>query len=392
MNSIEFTMSKDSKQHIVGLRKLQEFIGNKSIFMNSTNKVIIDIPIDKLKLSVNRQPTIEIDGDIDKVGSICTTYTDNNETLIQFKIGDKIGKGGYGTVYEGTLLGGISAPKEYIDKKIIIKVQSLYNSSNENVNLLKETLIHLILNSDAEIYRYIPKYIGTFRMDTKVGFMMQWAGKKTLSNKLEDDSFDNNNITGVLLQISKILELMQKKYSFIHGDLKPNNVMVYRYKNKSKKIMNESIHTYGYTIKIIDFGFTTMKTKKYIIKNHPYERNINDKFYIDLLFLSINVIRSLKKKNRTHMKIYKILDTIVSSLFEKIKLKFEYHIKINMVKQKDKKSLTNFFKIGMVEYVRKLDILYDIISMTLYIDNNNNNIFGDFVPQNFFENIRGALD
>jgi len=128
------------------------------------------------------------------------------------------------------------------------------------------------------------------------------------------------------------------------------------------------------------------------MKNNPYDRNINDKFYIDLLFLSINVIRSLKKKNKTRMKIYNILDKIVSSLFEKIKLKLEYHIKTNLVKQKDKKSLTNFFKIGMVEYVRKLDILYDVISMTLYIDNNNNNIFGHFLPHNFFYFIREALD
>jgi serine/threonine protein kinase len=391
MSSIEFTMSKDSKQHLVDLHKLQEFIGDKSIFLNSNNKVLIDIPMNKLKLSVSKLPEIKIDGDIDKVGSICTTYSDNNEVLIQFSIGSIIGKGGYGTVYTGILLDGISAPNEYIEKKIIIKVQSLYNSNNKNVNLLTETLIHLILNSDNEIYRYIPKYIGTFKMDNKIGFIMQWSGSKTLSDRLEDDNFSNNNITSILLQLSKVLELMQKKYSFIHGDLKPNNVMVYSYKNKSKKIMNKSITTYGYTVKIIDFGFTTIKTKKYIIKNHPYDRNIKDKLYIDLLFLSINVIRSLKKKNKTHIKIYNILHTIVSSLFEKIKLKLEYHIKTTIVKQKDKKSLTNFFKIGMVEYL-SIDILYDIISMTLYIDNNNNNIFGNFLPPNFFEIIMEALD
>ena len=158
MSSIEFTMSKDSKQHLVDLHKLQEFIGDKSIFLNSNNKVLIDIPMDKLKLSVSKLPEIKIDGDIDKVGSICTTYSDNNEVLIQFSIGSIIGKGGYGTVYTGILLDGISAPNEYIEKKIIIKVQSLYNSNNKNVNLLTETLIHLILNSDNEIYRYsLPK-------------------------------------------------------------------------------------------------------------------------------------------------------------------------------------------------------------------------------------------
>lgn len=391
MSSIEFTMSKDSKQHLVDLHKLQEFIGDRSIFMNSNNKVLIDIPMDKLKLSVSKLPNIKIDGDIDKVGSICTTYSDNNDALIQFSIGSKVGEGGYGIVYKATLLGGISAPKEYINKKIIIKVQSLYPNSNRNVNLLTETLIHLILNSDNEIYRYIPKYIGTFKTENKVGVVMQWSGSKTLSDRLEDDNFNNNNITSILLQLSKVLELMQKKYNFIHGDFKPNNVMVYSYRNKSKKIMNESIRTYGYTIKIIDFGFTTIKTKKYIIKNHPYTRNINDKFYLDLLFLSINVVRSLKKKNKTHMKIYKQLYKIVTTLLEKIKLKLEYHIKTNLVKQKDKKSLTNFFKIGMVEYL-SIDILYDIISMTLYIDNNNNNIFGHFIPRNFFEIIREALD
>ena len=120
MDSIEFTMSKDSKQHLVDLHKLQEFIGDRSIFMNSNNKVLIDIPMDKLKLSVSKLPEIKIDGNIDKVGSICTTYSDNNDALIHFSIGSIIGKGGYGTVYKGTLLGGISAPKEYINKKIII--------------------------------------------------------------------------------------------------------------------------------------------------------------------------------------------------------------------------------------------------------------------------------
>ena len=51
MDSIEFTISKNSKQHLADLQKLQEFIGNKSIFVNNTNKVLIDIPTDKLKLS-----------------------------------------------------------------------------------------------------------------------------------------------------------------------------------------------------------------------------------------------------------------------------------------------------------------------------------------------------
>jgi len=147
MSSIEFTISKNSKQHLIDLHKVQEFVGNKSIFLNSNNKILIDIPMDKLKLSVSKLPDIKIDGDIDKIGSICTTYSDNNEAQVQFSIGSIVGKGTYGTVYKATLLSGVSAPKEYIGKKIIIKVQSLYNNSNENVNLLKETLIHLILNS-----------------------------------------------------------------------------------------------------------------------------------------------------------------------------------------------------------------------------------------------------
>ena len=391
MDSIEFTISKNSKQHLADLQKLQEFIGDKSIFVNNTNKVLIDIPTDKLKLSTNKLPDIKIVGNIDKAGSICTTYSDNNEALLKFSIGSIIGKGGYGTVYTANLLGGLSAPKQYINKKIIIKVQSLYNNSNRNLNLLTETLIHLILNSDNKIYKYIPKYIGTFKLDNKVGFMMQWSGSKTFSDRLDDDKFNNNNITSILLQLSKILEIIQQKYSFIHGDLKPNNIMVYNYKKKNIQIMNENIETYGYTLKIIDFGFTTIKTKKYIIKNHPYDRNIRDKFYLDLLFLSINVIRSLKKKNKTHIKIYNILNIIISTLLDNIKLKLEYHIKTNYVKQKDKKSLTNFFKIGMIEYL-SIDVLYDIISMTLYIDNNNNNIFGDFLPHNYFKIIREAID
>ena len=390
MNSIEFSISKSNKNHLDHLSKLKNFMGDKSIFLNNNNKILIDIPMDKLKLSLSKLPNIE--GDLDVKGNICTTYDENNEVLVRFQIDSIIGKGSYGTVYKGILLGGSSAPKEYINKYIIIKVQSLYNNSNSNINLLKENLIHLILNSDKKIYKYIPKYITTFKSSNKLGSVMQWSGNKTFSDHLEDNLFTNNNIVSILQQLTKILEFMQQKYNFIHGDLKPNNIMVYKYKNKTRKINNEVVSTNGYTLKLIDFGFTSMKTKKYIIKNHPYDKNIYDKYYLDLLFLSLNIIRSLKKKNRTHLSIYKKLDYIVSSLFKEMQLKFEYHIKSNIIKQKNKRSLTDFFKIGMVEYIRTLDVLYDIVSMTLYVNNNDNNFFQNFFPIQFYKIITEAYD
>ena len=59
------------------------------------------------------------------------------------------------------------------------------NQNNDNINLLKEILIHLILNSDQIIYKYIPQYIGTFRYNNKLGIAMQWSGKQNFGNFLK---------------------------------------------------------------------------------------------------------------------------------------------------------------------------------------------------------------
>lgn len=393
MDSIEFTINKSSKQHENDIHKIEEFIGDKSIFINNNNKVIVDIPVEKLQLSINKLPIIKVDGNINKKGSICTTYKQiSNEAVLRFEIGKIIGKGGYGTVYEATLLGGYAAPKIYINQKIIIKVQDLYNNNENNLNLLKEILIHLILNSDIEIYKHIPVYIGSFRLGNKVGFIMQYSGKNTLSSLLGVDYFNNNNITSILLQTSKIIEIMQKKYSFIHGDFKPNNLMVYSTKKKSKKFLGVDIKLYGYTVKIIDFGFSTIKTKRYIIKSNPYTKHITNKFYIDLLFLSINLIRILKRNNKTQLNIYKKLYNMLNDIFKKIKLNIQFYLKSNLVKNKKIKTFTNLFKIDITEFISGIDILYDIIDMTLYINNNNNNIFNDFLPNNFYLLIIDALE
>ena len=293
-------------------------------------------------------------------------------------------------MYKATLLGGLSAPKKFINENIIIKMQNLLN--NDNINLLKEILIHLILNSDQIIYKYIPQYIGTFRYNNKLGIAMQWSGKQNFGNFLNNNNFFNKNITSVLLQVSKILEIMQNKYDFIHGDFKPNNIMVYNFKKRQRTIQDQKINTYGYTVKIIDFGFSTMKAKKYIIKNNPYRKDIINKFYIDLLFLSINTIKILKKNKKTHFKIYEILHKMIVDLFKTIKININFYLKSNLVPNRKISLMSEFFKIDMVEYISKIDILYEIIDLTLGINNNDNSLFNSFYPKKFFLLISDALE
>ena len=60
MNSIEFTINKNSKQYLNDLKKIKEFIGDKSIFINNNKKILIDITIDKLKISISKLPILQI--------------------------------------------------------------------------------------------------------------------------------------------------------------------------------------------------------------------------------------------------------------------------------------------------------------------------------------------
>jgi hypothetical protein len=159
--------------------------------------------------------------------------------------------------------------------------------------------------------------------------------------------------------------------------------------------IDENIQLFGYTIKLIDFGFTTMKTKKYIPKHTTYTKNItsiNNNKYLDLLFLSINIVRYLKRFNKTNMKIYSILYSNLNKLFKKINLQIKSYLNFTHGSNKKTKDRSEFLKIDMVEHITKLDILYDIVDMTLYVNNNESYIFEIFNPQQFSKIIREGLN
>jgi serine/threonine protein kinase len=222
---------------------------------------------------------------------------------------------------------------------------------------------------------------------------MQYLGQNDLHKMIKQPNFNNNNIVSILLQLSKILELSQTKYNFIHGDLKPNNIMVFNYKqHEYMQDVDEKIELMGYTIKLIDFGFSTMKTDKYIIKSNPFTKNITDKFYLDLLFLTINLVRHLKRYNKTDMKIYETLTKILNDLFESINLKISSFMKIDSVNNKRRRPVNEKFNMNMVDHITKLDILYDIIDISLYVNDKDTTIFNDFLPKNFFNIISAAKD
>jgi hypothetical protein len=326
----------------------------------------------------------------------------NNKNIIHIKKysikldkGNKKNSGTYGDIHTGVILNNINK------KKVIIKYQDIEKSSRKKVAII-EILIHIILRSDKTIARYIPTYYGTFRDKNKIGIVMQFLGETNFQKYIKKDILSTKQLSSLILQLTLLLESIQLKFDMVHGDLKTNNIMVFKTKKKYIRLAGFKIQTYGYTLKLIDFGFSCLINDKVPISADSVNLTCGKK-YIDLLFFIISFCITIDRKTIKHKKLLDFLIARINKLLHKLNIiKYDYlGIKNNTIVKANVQKYNNLTNKGIkYEKYNNFDMFYSgdhdyylyyyIIELALKINNRADvlNHLKLFYPMEFFNDFK----
>ena len=342
--------------------------------LNNSNNIII-------KLNKLNFKTIE-----QSIPSLNKSNINNNlfttpNKLVHIELDSIIGKGTYGDVYNGILLNkskntieinkinNLNIKLQNSTKKVIIKVQDIIRKHSNNFNkIIIEYLIHLILCNNKKCVKFIPKLYGMYKYKNKLLYLMDNLKGITFDeflykkNKNKYKSNYEDTLLNILKQICLIINLFQKYFKFVHGDFKPNNIFLEKTTKKYINIDGIKLKTYGYIVKIIDYGFSCISSNNnnIIVPTHTYSPIICNKYFIDILFLYIKLFKKLNKtKYNIPSKLRNIIRTKIKKLFILTNLKEVYS------KNRSKKSESNISIINYssqkIEYkiIRDISILFN---------------------------------
>ena len=189
----------------------------------------------------------------------------------RYKLGDLIGSGSFGQVYEGVSIRSKT--------KVAIKVDDMYGDET--------TLTH-----EAKLLNYLrgPNYIPVLRYygtnpDTNTTYLvMNLLGKSLEDVKQEEGIIGEKDAIDVGLQCLEILKYVHGK-SIIHRDIKPENFL-FGTGNNSK------------SLNIIDFGLS----KKYIDSNNNHiDMRVNRPTIGTMRYNSVDVQSGVEASRRDDM-------------------------------------------------------------------------------------------
>ena len=304
---------------------------------------------------------------------------DNNKVL---KIERHIASGTYGSVYSGKL--NINKTQH----NIIVKKQELKKNDSDK-SIILEVLINILLKTDKIIYRFVPKYYGSYKIENSICIINDYISNLTFDKLIKILSRNNTNsvkanniICSIFLQILLTLNVMQNRYNFTHGDLKTNNIMILKTQQQSITINKRNFNPHGYTFKYIDFGFSCMtsytKTKFHV--PHYYSDNICGNKYLDVLFLSIYLCIDLQNYKLTDLKIYSFLVNRINKLLKEVNIKRGRYISVknDLV---NGKIFNNFMMFTNNAKKSKGHLAYELLKS---ISNMKNKNFDLFSPENIY--------
>jgi serine/threonine protein kinase len=161
-------------------------------------------------------------------GTICSTldivHVDENSTPDQIKLRDSrdkviadmifLNKGGYGKIYKCT------HPKNTVCK--MMRSADAGKPEMENC-FISEAFIHSILSGDERATDICPRVLG-IKIERRVLRTPLLFLEKMDGPLNEFSKFSGKIFKEVMLQFADILQYLQEKYKFIHGDLKINNI------------------------------------------------------------------------------------------------------------------------------------------------------------------------
>ena len=367
-------MLNSSTQNFPQSKKNIESLIGKSIKVNNTKNgglVKFSIANTGIRNAINSLKTVvEYNKQI---------QLDNNKVL---KIERHIASGTYGSVYSGKL--NINKTQH----NIIVKKQELKKNDSDK-SIILEVLINILLKTDKIIYRFVPKYYGSYKIENSICIINDYISDltfdkliKILSKNNTNSNVVNNVICSIFLQILLTLNVMQKRYNFTHGDLKTNNIMILKTQQPSITINKRKFNPHGYTFKYIDFGFSCMtsytQTKFHV--PHYYSDNICGNKYLDVLFLSVYLCIDLQNYKLTHLKIYSFLVNRINKLLKEVNIKRGRYISVknDLV---NGKIFNNFMMFTNNAKKSKGHLAYELLKS---ISNMKNKNFDLFSPENIY--------
>ena len=260
------------------------------------------------------------------------------------KLGNVIGQGSYGIVYNGLIN----------DKKIAIKVLQ----DNDPMEFLTETLIQ------NELYcgmkgnwgdgARVPKieFICVFSSESD-GEQKYMVGMESLTGNGFSSAKNSEDYGRQIIEVSQLLDKLQDKFKFMHRDLHSSNLMYKRVGNNNR-------------LYIIDFGMSTIKvgTKWINMSSGLYRKSkrFNPTHDLRMLMVSLsNRSPQYDNKGIIKTKILKILRSITIYVNQSIsERRHPFHITYDMYDIFDKnftpKNIINI----MQRDINNVDILNDI--------------------------------
>ncbi len=228
------------------------------------------------------------------------------------KIGNIIGEGSYGVVYNGSIN----------NKNIAIKILQ----DNNPMEFLTETLIQ------NELYCGMKGNWGNGARVPKIEFICVFSsysgneqkymvGMESLTGNGFSSSNNSRDYIQQIIEVSQLLEKLQDKFKFMHRDLHSSNLMYKRVGDKNR-------------LYIIDFGMATIKvgTKRINMSSGLYKKSKRFNPTHDLRMLMVTLSnRKSDRYKEVKNKILIILQSIIKYVNELINDKrHPFHITYNM--------------------------------------------------------------
>lgn len=236
-------------------------------------------------------------------------FTNVDGTSKKYEFGELLGQGSFGKTY-------------LVDKDTVIKVIQIQDEEHDFKNALLEFIIQLLCVKDTEndsytvgatTYRgpFVPKLYLFGR--TSTAFYIVSEKMDITFQKFMELNKDSKVLRNLILEIAKIVDVLQKKDYFSHRDFKSDNIMI-KFIDRGK-CPETSLCGFP-QIKIIDFGFSCMKFNKLVLNSNPRPNLLSGPCYnksrdLSSIFYNLLQYSYLKKYSSRECPMRHVIETLL---------------------------------------------------------------------------------
>jgi hypothetical protein len=236
-------------------------------------------------------------------------FTNFDGTTKTYEFSELLGEGSFGKTYK-------------VDKDTVIKVIQIQDEAHDFKNALLEFIIQLLCVKDTENDSYtvgdrtykgpfVPK-LHLFGRTSKAFYIVSEKMDITFQEFMELNK-NSKVLRDLILEIAKIVDVLQKKDYFSHRDFKSDNIMI-KFIDRGK-CPETSLCGFP-QIKIIDFGFSCMKFNKLVLNSNPVPNLLTGPCYnksrdLSSIFYNLLEFSYLKKYSSKECPMRHVIETLL---------------------------------------------------------------------------------